>query len=103
MSMIVRDGGGLTSLDTLAGFGESLRLYTAEGDASPLTIKNYHTQGGQFVKWCDALGVKPAAATDRDVIAYRIHLVEAGFTPSTVARKNRLIDLSWSEHGLGER
>ena len=84
--MVLRRG-ELDRTNILADFGEFLRLYTAEGDASPLTIKNYHAQAGQFVKWCDAERVNPARATEHDVIAYRKHLVDAGFKPSTVALK----------------
>ena len=85
-SMVV-GGRELGRTNILKDFGEFLRLYTAEGDASPLTIKNYHAQAGQFVKWCDAERVNPARATEHDVIAYRKHLVDAGFKPSTVALK----------------
>ena len=85
--LVVSSGWDLTSPDILADFGEFLRLYTAEGYASPLTIKPYHAQAGQFVKWCGAQGVSPAIATDRDIIAYRKALVDAGFKPSTVALK----------------
>jgi hypothetical protein len=33
-------------------FGRFLRLYVAEGDASPATIRTYHAQAAQYVAWC---------------------------------------------------
>jgi len=35
--------------DILADFGKFLRLHTADGDASPATIRSYHSNAGQFV------------------------------------------------------
>lgn len=63
------DRAALASPDILEATGEFLRLYTTDGDASPLTLKTYHIQTGQFVKWCDAHGVNPVTATEQDVLA----------------------------------
>ncbi|MBN1139142.1 MAG: tyrosine-type recombinase/integrase [Anaerolineae bacterium] len=37
--------------------------------------------------WCQGCGLQPAAATEEDIIAYRKHLVEAGYKRTTVALK----------------
>jgi integrase/recombinase XerD len=73
--------------DLLAGFAAFLRLNVAEGDASKETVRSYHAQAGQFVAWCTEQGINPAAATEADVIAYRKHLVEAGYRRTTIALK----------------
>ncbi|MGD8598470.1 MAG: tyrosine-type recombinase/integrase, partial [Anaerolineae bacterium] len=75
-------------------FGRFLRLYVAEGDAplkgifvSPATMRTYHAQASLFVAWCRQHGLSPAAATETDIIAYRKHLVEAGYKPTTIGLK----------------
>ena len=68
-------------------FGRFLRLYVAEGDASPATIRTYHAQAAQFVAWCQQQGVSPSTATENDIIAYRKYLVETGYKPTTIALK----------------
>ena len=68
-------------------FGRFLRLYVAEGDASPATVRTYHAQVAQFVAWCRQRGLDPATASDADVITYRRHLVETGYKPTTIALK----------------
>jgi site-specific recombinase XerD len=68
-------------------FGRFLRLHVAEGDASPATMRTYHAQATQFVAWCHQCGLSPATATEEDIIAYRKHLVEVGYRPTTVALK----------------
>jgi site-specific recombinase XerD len=68
-------------------FGRFLRLHVAEGDASPATVRTYHSQATQFVTWCQQCELSPATATEEDIIAYRKHLVEAGYRPTTVALK----------------
>jgi site-specific recombinase XerD len=68
-------------------FGRFLRLYVAEGDASPATIRTYHAQAAQFVAWCQQQGVSPSTATENDIIAYRKYLVETGYRPTTIALK----------------
>ena len=79
--------GSLAMVDLLADFGKFLRLRVADGDASPATIRTYHSQAGQFVTWCRELGVNPATAVEDDVIAYRSFLVGAGYSRSRVALK----------------
>ena len=68
-------------------FGRFLRLYVAEGDASPATIRTYHAQAAQYVAWCQQQGVSPSTATENDIIAYRKYLVETGYKPTTIALK----------------
>ena len=68
-------------------FARFLRLRVADGDASPATIYTYHTQAAQFVAWCRERDLRPAAATEEDIIAYRKRLVEAGYRRTTVALK----------------
>jgi site-specific recombinase XerD len=68
-------------------FGRFLRLRVADGDASPATVRTYHAQATQFVAWCQQGALSPATATEEDIIAYRKHLVEAGYRPTTVALK----------------
>ncbi|MGD8820245.1 MAG: tyrosine-type recombinase/integrase [Anaerolineae bacterium] len=88
-SDIADDPASLTEI-----FGRFLRLYVAEGDAplkgifvSPATMRTYHAQASQFVAWCRQHGLSPAAATETDIIAYRKHLVEAGYKPTTIGLK----------------
>lgn len=59
----------------------------ADGDASPATIRTYHSQAVQFVARCQGCGLQPAAATEEDIIAYRKRLLEAGYKRTTVALK----------------
>ena len=54
----------------LEDFEKFLRLHTADGDASPQTIRSYHTHAGQFVAWCtDILIVK--VRTDSGIVSPR--------------------------------
>jgi integrase/recombinase XerD len=76
----------LTTTDILADFGKSLRLHTADGDASPATIRSYHSNAGQFVAWCTERGINPATATEDDIAVYRRELV-AQYKVGTVAVK----------------
>ena len=52
-----------------------LRLPTADGDASPQTIRSYYTNAARFVSWCRENGIDPPTATDQDIRAYRGELV----------------------------
>jgi site-specific recombinase XerD len=79
------DGDEPTSLTEI--FGRFLRLYVADGDASPATMRTYHAQAAQFVAWCQQCGLNPATATEEDIISYRKHLVEAGYKPTTIGLK----------------
>jgi hypothetical protein len=60
-------------------FGRFLRLYVAEGDAIPATIRTYHAQVAQFAAWCQQQGPSPPTATENDIIAYRKYLVDTGY------------------------
>jgi len=71
----------------LASFAEFLRLDVAQGDASPHTLRSYHTQARQFLAWCEREGLHPATAGEGDILAYRRHLVDAGYTRATVGLK----------------
>jgi len=73
--------------ELIGALEEHLRLDVAEGDASPRTLRAYVTHIGQFVAWCADSGISPGQATDRDLVAYRRHLVEAGLTRSTIGVK----------------
>ncbi len=73
--------------DLLVEFAAFLRLNVAQGDASPHTIRGYHAQAGRFVAWCKERGISPATATEADLVAYRKHLVEAGYKRTTIAFK----------------
>ena len=68
-------------------FGRFLRLYVAEGDASLATIRTYHAQATPDMAWCQRLGVSPSTTKEKDPIACRKYLVEAGYTPTTIALK----------------
>jgi len=68
-------------------FGRFLRLYVAEGDASPATMRTYHAQAAQFVAWCQQQDISPSTATEHDIVSYRKHLVDAAYRPTTIALK----------------
>ena len=71
----------------LASFADFLRLDVAQGDASPHTLRSYHTQARQFLAWCQREGIHPATASEGDILAYRRYLVDAGYTRATVGLK----------------
>lgn len=73
-------------------FARFLRLYVADGDASPATIHTCHAQVAQFVAWCKERAANPAQATEEDVIAYRKYLLEAGYRRSTAEDAHSLFD-----------
>ena len=75
----------------MGAFAEFLRLDVANGDASTDTIRGYKTQVGQWVEWCQNNGVNPATCTPNDVKAYRLHLVESGYKPTSIAHKLTII------------
>jgi len=67
-------------------FAKFLRLHTADGDASPETIRSYYGNASQFVAWCAEQGINPAMATEDDIVVYRKVLV-AEYATGTVAVK----------------
>ena len=67
-------------------FGRFLRLYVAEGDASPATTRTYHAQA-QFVTWWLQSGLSRATATGDEMITSPKHLVEVGYKRTTMALK----------------
>jgi site-specific recombinase XerD len=73
-ALTTHTGGDLLTGDLLAGFGAFLRLHVADGDASPHTVRSYHTNARQYVGWCDGLGIDPAHATENDLLLYRQEL-----------------------------
>lgn len=73
--------------DLLAAFADFLRLDVAQGDASPETIRAYAGQVQAFVTWCQAQGIRPAAASEADLKAYRAALVAGGYARSTIAAR----------------
>lgn len=68
-------------------FAEFLRLYVAEGDASPHTIRSYFTHAKQFAAWCKDQGFDPRTTDEHTVADYRRHLVDRGYTRATIALK----------------
>ena len=48
---VTQQGGNLATADILADFGRFLRSHTADGDASPATIRSYYGNAAQFVAW----------------------------------------------------
>ena len=73
------DPAGLTEIS-----GRFLRLYVADGDASPPTIRTYHAQAAQYVAWRQQQGVS-TSATENIFTAHRKLLVEIGYKPTTIA------------------
>jgi site-specific recombinase XerD len=71
----------------LTDFGEFLRLNVADGDAKATTLRNYRAQAKQFLQWCNEKGLDPAQATEKDIRAYRRHLVDQDYTRGTIAFK----------------
>lgn len=85
-ALVPQQRGDLTTVDIMADFGKFLRLHTADGDASPATIRSYCSNAGQFVAWCAERGINPATATEDDIAVYRRELV-AQYKVGTVAVK----------------
>jgi len=73
--------------DLLARFADFLRLNVAEGDASPETLRAYYAHARDYVAWCAAAGLNSATASYDDLVAYRKHLVDHGYSRGTVAYK----------------
>ena len=61
-------------------------MHVADGDASPNTIRSYHSNSAQFVIWCEDCGIDPARATETDLLRCRKHLSE-NYTGGTVGVK----------------
>ena len=61
----------LTTTDVMTAFGALLRLYVADGDASPETILSYYGKAAQFVVWCGEHGINPATVTEDEIATYR--------------------------------
>jgi integrase/recombinase XerD len=85
-ALTIRTERAVSTTDILADFGKFLRLHTADGDASPATIRSYYSNAGQFVASCAEHGINPATATEDDVAVYRQELV-AQYKVGTVAVK----------------
>ena len=85
-ALTIRTERAASTTDILADFGRFLRLHTADGDASPATIRSYHSNAGQFVAWCTEGGINPATVTEDDIAVYRRELV-AQYKVGTVAVK----------------
>ena len=86
-AMISRGPAELTKANVLDAFATFLRLNVAQGDASPETIRSYHTHIGQYVAWCSDHGLDPAMANEEDLGEYRAHLVGEGYARGTIAVK----------------
>jgi hypothetical protein len=48
-ALTIRQDQTLSTTDIMADFGKFLRLHTADGDASPETIRSYYSNATQFV------------------------------------------------------
>ena len=86
-AVTVRDRAELATADVLDAFASFLRLNVAQGDASPETVRSYHTHAGQFVAWCGDHGLDPAMANESDLEYYRAHLVAEGYERGTIGVK----------------
>jgi integrase/recombinase XerD len=73
--------------DLLARFADFLRLNVAQGDASAETLRAYQAHARDYVAWCAAAGLNPATATYANLVDYRKHLVDHGYSRGTVAYK----------------
>jgi integrase/recombinase XerD len=86
-ALTIRTDSALTATaDIMEDFAKFLRLHTADGDASPATIRSYYGNASQFVAWCAERGINPATATEDDIATYRRELV-AQYEVGTVAVK----------------
>jgi integrase/recombinase XerD len=85
-ALTIRQDQTPTTTDIMTDFAKFLRLHTADGDASPATIRSYYGNAAQFVAWCTERGVNPAVATEDDIAVYRRELV-AQYEVGTVAVK----------------
>ena len=74
-ALVPKQGSDLATVDILADFGRFLRLQTADGDASPATVRSYYGIAAQFVAWCGEHGTNPATVTEDDMAIYRRELV----------------------------
>jgi len=63
-------GRALTTTDVMTAFGAFLRLYVADGDTSPETIRSYYGNAAQFVVWFGEHGINPATVTEDDIATY---------------------------------
>jgi integrase/recombinase XerD len=68
----------LTTTDAMTAFGAFLRLYVADGDASPETVRSYYGNAAQFVVWCGEHGINPATVTENDIATYRTFFLAGG-------------------------
>lgn len=80
-----------SEVDLMDTFAEFLRLDVANGDASDDTVRGYKTQVAQWVAWCQENSIDPATASNGHVKAYRLHLVENGYKPTSIAHKITII------------
>jgi len=83
--LVARDRADLRKPKILDAFAAFLRLNVADGDASPQTVRAYHSRVSIYVAWCDAEGIDPATATEQDLEEYRRHLVDAGYSRATIS------------------
>lgn len=81
------DTAPLTRALNLEDVGAFLRLYVADGDASPQTIRAYQSHISQFVQWARSAGMDPLDPSDRLILLYRRFLVESEYTRGTIGVK----------------
>jgi len=86
-ALVVPSKGEIAADNLLGRFADFLRLNVAQGDASPETIRAYHSHVRDYVAWCTGVGLDPAAASYDDLVGYRKALVDRGFARGTIAYK----------------
>jgi integrase/recombinase XerD len=79
-ALTIRQDQTLSTTDIMAHFAKFLRLHTADGDASPATIRSYYSNAGQFVAWCAERNINPATATEDDIAVYRREAIAGSTT-----------------------
>ncbi len=77
---------------TAAAYLEAyLRELQALGGRSPYTIRNYRSDIGHFLRYCDEAGVEPLAITRAGFRSYLATLREAEAAPASVTRRTTTV------------
>lgn len=76
--------GEMTDRSVNTAIEHFLRLSVADGDARPRTIGAYRAGAAAFTRWAASVGINPLRADHEDVLAYRAHLVAAGYSRATI-------------------
>lgn len=86
-AIVISQPAPLAQPDPLTAFADFLRLKVADGDASPATIRTYHSNVTAFYQWATDQGIAPAQASEQDVEDYRRALVEAKLSRATITAR----------------